>query len=194
MKLNRKVMAWPLILVLLFSNITSFADYEEGVEAAFSGDFDTAFIEFTSAAEDGLSLAQYNLGILYFTGQGVSKNLEEAFKWTKAAAEQGHLNAQFNLGSLYLDGQGTERNVSEGIDWFVRAAKDGHGNSAYSLAKIFQTGDSVESDQVQAHAWAAQSEANEHPEGNLLKNEIAESMSAEEIGQARRLFAAWQIE
>ena len=109
MKLNRKVMAWPFILVLLFSKITSFADYEEGVEAAFSGDFDTAFREFTSAAEDGLSLAQYNLGILYFTGQGVSKNLEEAFKWTKAAAEQGHLNAQFNLGSLYLDGQGTER-------------------------------------------------------------------------------------
>ncbi len=66
--------------------------------------------------------------------------------------------------------------------------------SAYSLAKIFQTGDSVESDQVQAHAWAAQSEANEHPEGSLLKNEIAESMSAEEIGRARRLFAAWQIE
>ena len=143
MKLHRKAIASSSILVLLFLNIASFADYEEGVEAAFSGDFDTAFREFTSAAEDGLSFAQYNLGILYFTGQGVSKNLEEAFKWTKAAAEQGHLNAQFNLGSLYLDGQGTKRNVSEGIDWFVRAAKDGHGNSAYSLAKIFQSGDSV---------------------------------------------------
>ena len=194
MKLNRNAITSSFMLVLLFSNIASFADYEDGVEAAFSGDFETAFREFTAAAEDGLSLAQYNLGILYFTGQGVSKNLKEAFKWTKAAAEQGHLNAQFNLGSLYLDGQGTERDVSKGIDWFILAAKDGHGNSAYSLAKIFQTGDSVGSDQVQAHAWAALSEANEHPEGNLLKNEITESMSTEEISQARRLFAAWQIE
>ena len=194
MKLHRKVMTWPFILVLLFSNIATFADYEEGVEAAFSGDFETAFSEFTAAAEGGLSLAQYNLGILYFTGQGVSKNLEEAFKWTKAAAEQGHLNAQFNLGSLYFDGQGTEQNISEGIDWFILAAKDGHGNSAYSLAKIFQTGDSVESDQVQAHAWAALSEMNDHPEGNLLKKEIAESLNTEEISQARRLFATWQIE
>tara|TARA_B100001029_G_scaffold96313_1_gene79075 strand:+ start:434 stop:1018 length:585 start_codon:yes stop_codon:yes gene_type:complete len=181
-------------LIIYFSPGTSFADYEDGVEAAFAGDFETAFTEFTIAAQDGLSLAQYNLGILYFTGQGVSQNLEEAFKWTKAAAEQGHLNAQFNLGSLYLDGQGTKTDVSEGINWFTRAAKNGHDNSAYSLAKIYQEGDLFDSDLVQAHAWAAQAEINKHPEGNSLKNEIAQDLSDEEISQARRLFAVWQIE
>ena len=181
-------------LILCLSQRTSLADYEDGVEAAFTGDFETAFTEFTIAAEDGLSLAQYNLGILYFTGQGVSTNLEEAFKWTKAAAEQGHLNAQFNLGSLYLDGQGTETDVSEGVNWFMRAAKNGHDNSAYSLARMYQEGDLIDADLVQAHAWAAQSEINKHPEGTTLKNEIAQDLNDEEISQARRLFAAWQIE
>ena len=182
------------IFLLLLSSTVALADYEDGVEAAFSGDYDTAFKEFTIAAEEGLSLAQYNLGILYFTGQGVDQDFDEAFEWTKRAAEQGHLNAQFNLGSLYLDGQGTQVSVLEGVNWFTQAAKNGHANSAYTLAKMHQEGDFVDSDLVLAHAWAAQSEINEHPEASLLKKEIAQDLSEAEIRQARRIFAAWQIE
>ena len=180
--------------LLLLPCTVALADYEDGVEAAFSGDYDTAFKEFTIAAEEGLSLAQYNLGILYFTGQGVEQNFDEAFEWTKRAAEQGHLNAQFNLGSLYLDGQGTQVSVLEGVNWFTQAAKNGHANSAYTLAKMHQEGDFVDLDLVLAHAWAAQSEINEHPEASLLKKEIAQDLSEAEIRQARRIFAAWQIE
>ena len=180
--------------LLLLSSTVALADYEDGVEAAFSGDYDTAFKEFTIAAEEGLSLAQYNLGILYFTGQGVEQDFDEAFEWTKRAAEQGHLNAQFNLGSLYLDGQGTQISVLEGVNWFTQAAKSGHANSAFTLAKMYQKGDFVDSDLVAAHAWAAQSEINEHPEASILKDEIEQDLSVEEIRQARRVFAAWQIE
>ena len=182
------------IFLLPLSSTVALADYEDGVEAAFSGDYDTAFKEFTIAAEEGLSLAQYNLGILYFTGQGVEQDFDEAFEWTKRAAEQGHLNAQFNLGSLYLEGQGTQVSVLEGVNWFTQAAKNGHANSAYTLAKMHQEGDFVDSDLVLAHAWAAQSEINEHPEASSLKKEIAQDLSTEEIRQARRIFATWQIE
>ena len=182
------------IFLLLLSSTVALADYEDGVEAAFSGDYDTAFKEFTIAAEEGLSLAQYNLGILYFTGQGVDQDFDEAFEWTKRAAEQGHLDAQFNLGSLYLDGQGTQISVLEGVNWFTQAAKSGHANSAFTLAKMYQKGDFVDSDLVAAHAWAAQSEINEHPEASILKDEIEQDLSVEEIRQARRVFAAWQIE
>lgn len=180
--------------LFFISSTAALADYEDGVEAAFSGDYETAFKEFTTAAEEGLSLAQYNLGILYFTGQGVEQDFDEAFEWTKRAAEQGHLNAQFNLGSLYLDGQGTQVSIIEGLNWFTQAAKNGHANSAYTLAKMYQEGDFVDSDLVKAHAWAAQSEINEHPEASLLKEEIAQDLSETEIRQARRTFAAWQIE
>ena len=184
----------PFVSWLVLIGQTAQADYEDGVEAAFSGDYDTAFKEFTIAAEEGLSLAQYNLGILYFTGQGVEQDFDEAFEWTKRAAEQGHLNAQFNLGSLYLDGQGTQVSVLEGVNWFTQAAKNGHANSAYTLAKMHQEGDFIDSDLVLAHAWAAQSEINEHPEASSLKKEIAQDLNEAEIRQARRIFAAWQIE
>ena len=96
--------------LLLFLSPFVIADYEDGVNAAFNGDFETALHEFTLAAEEGLDLAQYNLAILYFTGQGVERDLDEAFRWTEAAAMQGHVGAQFNLGNLYYAGDGVVEN------------------------------------------------------------------------------------
>ena len=93
-----------------------------------------------------------------------------------------------------MDGQGTQVSVLEGVNWFTQAAKNGHANSAYTLAKMHQEGDFVDSDLVLAHAWAAQSEINEHPEASSLKKEISQDLSEAEIRQARRIFAAWQIE
>ena len=41
------------IILTLFGSGAN-ADYEAGVNAAFNGDFDTAFLEFSAAAEAGL--------------------------------------------------------------------------------------------------------------------------------------------
>lgn len=38
--------------------------------------------------------AQYNLGINYYEGTGVSQNKEEAKKWLRKAANQGYENAK----------------------------------------------------------------------------------------------------
>lgn len=170
------------------------ADYEDGVNAAFAGDFETALKEFTEAAENGLDLAQYNLAILYFTGQGVDQDLAKAFHWTEAAARQGHVNAQFNLGSLYMSGQGVEQNTEEGVAWFSRAGKAGHADAAFALASLYEEGDSVARDRVSAHAWANQAVYNEHGEAEDLLHQIEERLSADQLSQARRLFARWQIE
>ena len=78
---SNRILALGCALFLIITPV-SFADYEAGVNAAFNGDFETALYEFTIAAEEGLDLAQYNLGILYFTGQGVEKDMSEAFRWT----------------------------------------------------------------------------------------------------------------
>lgn len=169
-------------------------DYELGLNAAFAGDYATAFREFTVAAEEGLSLAQYNLGILYFMGQGVEQDFQQAFHWTEAAAQQGHINAQYNLGSLFLEGQGTRQNETLGIDWFKSAARAGHANAAYALSRMYQEGDPVTANLVEAHAWAALATENQHPEGAALQDELEQGLSAEELSQARRQFATWQIE
>ena len=171
-----------------------FADYEAGVNAAFDGNFDTAFREFTIAAEEGLDLAQYNLAILYFTGQGVERDLEQAFKWTLAAAEQGHTAAQFNLASLYSEGDGTRKDTDKAVEWFTYAAKAGHPTSAFILANMYRDGDGVRRDQVQAHAWASMAVQNEYADAVELKVDIEDDLNRDQLSEARRLFARWQIE
>lgn len=181
-------------IALMFMVTRVHADYEDGVKAAFAGDFDTAFSEFSKAAEAGLDLAQYNLGILYFTGQGVDQDLELAFKWTRAAAQQGHVDAQANLASLYMQGTGTRKDEQQGLEWLVQAAKRGHGSAALSLAHMYFEGDMVERDLVQAHAWAHMARINEQDEAAELIGRIEPRLDPQQLSSARRLFARWQIE
>ena len=49
---------------------------------------------YRKAAEQGYAAAQYNLGINYYNGTGVSQNKEEAKKWLRKAANQGYENAK----------------------------------------------------------------------------------------------------
>ena len=180
-------------LLLAFSP-TLLASYEDGVNAAFDGNFDIAFREFSVAAEEGLDLAQYNLAILYFTGQGVEKDIERAFKWTLAAAQQGHTAAQFNLASLYSEGDGTKKDMDKAVEWFTHAARAGHPISAFILATMYRDGDHVKRDRVQAHAWASLAITNEYAEAVEFRADLEDDMNSDQLSQARRIFARWQIE
>jgi TPR repeat protein len=53
--------------------------------------------------------AQYNLGVLYDKGRGVSQDYAEAARWYRLAADQEHAWAQYNLGVLYREGHGVPR-------------------------------------------------------------------------------------
>ncbi|MCH8176356.1 MAG: sel1 repeat family protein [Proteobacteria bacterium] len=170
------------------------ADYEAGVNAAFDGDYDTAYREFTIAAETGLDVAQYNLGILYFTGRGVDVDYDQAFKWTSAAADQGHIAALFNLGSLYFSGHGTGADEDKAVELYSRSARSGSADAAITLARMYRDGESVSADPVQAHAWASMALNHEHIEAASLRDEIERGMNSQQMSEARRLFARWQIQ
>lgn len=65
-------------------------------------DYSEAAKWFRLAAEQGVTEAQHNLGVMYEKGQGVQLNLSEAEKWYRKAAEQGHAPAQAALGQMKL--------------------------------------------------------------------------------------------
>jgi len=72
------------------------------------------FKQFRLAAEQGDADAQFFLGVMYATGEGVPENDAEAVKWYRLAAEQGDARAQFNLGVMYDNGKGVPENDPEG--------------------------------------------------------------------------------
>jgi len=63
-------------------------------------------------AVQGAQEAQYRLGLLTLTGEGVPHDMSAAVQWLQRAAAQGHPEAQRLLGQLSLTGQGLPRNAT----------------------------------------------------------------------------------
>lgn len=90
--------------------------------------------------------AQYNLGLLYGSGNGIAKNLTEAAKWYRRAADQGHAKAQAMLGVLFSSGQGVPQSQTEAIKWWQRAADQGDADARFNLGMAYWKGDGVTQD------------------------------------------------
>ena len=67
-------------------------------------------------------MAQNNLGLMYYNGQGLSQDYHEAAKWYRLAAEQGNATAQSNLGSMYYSGEGVPQDYVQAYMWVSLAA------------------------------------------------------------------------
>ena len=52
----------------------------------------------------GNATAQFYLGFLYSSGQGVAHDCKESAKWYLSAADQGLVDAQFYVGTMYDGG------------------------------------------------------------------------------------------
>ncbi len=57
------------------------------------GDYEGAVRWFNAAADYGLADSQYNLAVLYENGMGVTKNMQQAYKWLLLAAKSGDKDA-----------------------------------------------------------------------------------------------------
>jgi TPR repeat protein len=104
------------------------ADFQKGSTAYQSSDCATALPEPTPLAKQGNAVAQYNLGHMYYNGQGVPQDYKTAVKWWKLAAEQGYARAQHNLGYMYGVGTGViQDNVYAHMWWNIAASSGNKG-------------------------------------------------------------------
>jgi TPR repeat protein len=53
------------------------------------------------AAEQGDAVAQFNIGLCFFNGEGVQQDPAEAVKWFRMADEHGDADALSSFGSLF---------------------------------------------------------------------------------------------
>ncbi|MBC8391551.1 MAG: SEL1-like repeat protein [Deltaproteobacteria bacterium] len=104
-------------------------------------------------AEQGDVQAQCDLGYIYYSGQGVIQDYEEAIKWSTKAAEQGFAVAQCNLGIYYTNGQGVPQNYKEAVKWFTKAAEQGDVQAQCNLGIYYSNGKGVPQDYKEAVKW-----------------------------------------
>ena len=89
-----------LTFLFLFSGSVFADDYQDGNDAYNRKDYKTAYKLWLPLAEQGDAKAQYNLGQMYYEGQGVPQDHKEAVKWYRLAAEQGDPDAEYHLDFL----------------------------------------------------------------------------------------------
>jgi CHAT domain-containing protein/uncharacterized protein YqgQ len=91
---------WFIVFALCLVTFVVSADNQEEVESPSSQA--ASFQAIVEKAERGDVDAQFNLGLMYFYGKGVTQNDIEAAKWFRQAAEQGHARASGILGRILI--------------------------------------------------------------------------------------------
>lgn len=120
-------------------------------------------------AEAGNAKAQTTLGVMYFTGEAISKDASgkvlrtdaaKAAAWFHRAALQGNADAQFNLGLMYATGQGglTQDSV-KAVDLFRKAALQGNADAQNNLGAMYHMGEGIKQDNAEAKKWYTKSAA-----------------------------------
>jgi TPR repeat protein len=164
-----KRMSSKLALIILFSLLTNLSaqaqadDYSDALAASKRGDFSASLKLLKPLAEKGDARAQGELGALYLSGRGTSKDPKEGLRWTKEAATKGLATAQYNLGVMYLDGQVAPQNFPEAMKWLLAAAGQGVPAAQAGVAAMFYEGQGVPQNYEEAAKWmqlaAAQGDA-----------------------------------
>ena len=137
-------------------------------------------------AEGGDKIAQYNLGVKYYFGEGVPQDYKEAVKWFTKAAEQGDAKAQYNLGNKYRKGEGVPQDYKEAVKWFTKAAEQGDADAQSNLGGMYLFGNGVIEDYVTAYAWLSVAKANGNANSAKALDFVRPKMTKDQIavGQA----------
>ncbi len=105
-------------------------------------------------SEDSVSvLEMFELGRMYYYGNGVDRDTLEAIRWYRMAAEHGHPVAQNLLGNRYYYGEGVDKDYVEAVKWYRLAAEQGYPEAQNLLGNRYYYGEGVDKDYVEAVRW-----------------------------------------
>ena len=125
----KRIIRAVVMALLLAPGMLWADDFDAGYEATEAGDYEKAYEIWLPLAELGDHAAQFNLGLMYRRGLGVSQDYAKAVLWYRLAAEQGRTNAQNNLGRMYGLGNGVIQDYSTAHMWFNIAARNGYSRA-----------------------------------------------------------------
>jgi TPR repeat protein len=127
---TRTLVGTVLALALVFGRAAAWADDVSDGDAAFhNGEYSKAVKLLLPLARHGDAVAQRDVGLMYFGGNGLAHDSREAVKWFSLSARQGQIGAQVNLGIAYATGEGVQRDPVQAYVWFNAAASQRIGNS-----------------------------------------------------------------
>jgi len=175
----------PLALSLLYATLTGHAIADPLVDAQkayASGSYAKAFEIYMPLARQGEARAQLSVGVIFYIGQGVTQNYEEAAKWFVYSGRQGNALAQNMIGEMHDQGLGVPQDYTTAAKWYRLSAEQGNAQGQDSLSIMYEKGLGVPQDYVLAYMWLLLAK---HPSETL--GSVAKQMTNEQISKAQQL-------
>ena len=148
-----KSLITTLLLVITLSS-TVFGDTLEDARVEYTkGNYQNEANILKKLSHQGDFVAQYNLADMYFTGRGLSKDNEKAFKWLSKSAGYGFAPSQAKLGAMYFNGYGVAKDYKEAVKWFRLAAKQKNIEAQYNMGMMHSHGYGLSQDSKKAVKW-----------------------------------------
>ncbi len=131
----------------------------------------------------------YVLGLKYFKGDGVAKDLVKAFQYFEIAANNGDASAQHDLAYMYSTGEGVERDDKKAFEWLKKSAEQGNAVAQDDLGVVYGDGRGVAQDWIQSYRWISLSlkQGNERAVKDI--EFVKSHMTAEQIKDAEKLLS-----
>lgn len=154
-------------------------------------------------AEAGDSYAAYRLGVEYYDGNYVERDMALSLRYQTLASELGNAPAMFELASFLEAGIGVSQDIEEAADWYYASALRGYAPAQHNVATLFEDGVGVRQDLVQAylfyglaaeqgfHVAFAQVHGENTTEMENQMDRIAEVMTEEQIADAQTLLESF---
>ncbi|HSN17197.1 MAG TPA: tetratricopeptide repeat protein [Gammaproteobacteria bacterium] len=157
-----------------------------GVMLTTKGKYQEAANWYKQAADMGIGTAAYNLGTLYYNGQGFPQDYATARHWFEMAAQRNDPYAQFQLGMMAGDGKGMDVDPAAELRWYLKAAGQGLPAAQYNLAVMYHNGEGTAQDDVKAYAWLLLAQRG-GVDVSEAKPVITDGMTPEQMQSAEKL-------
>ncbi|MBQ7576634.1 MAG: SEL1-like repeat protein [Synergistaceae bacterium] len=119
-----------VILAVTFSANTLFAAARRRVPVKPRMQNSHKIEQLRREADRGHVGSQFELGRIYYNGDGVKRDYKQAYYWYDKAANKGDANAQYRLAELFYSGHGTKQNYYNAAYWFRKACISNHRNDS----------------------------------------------------------------
>lgn len=104
-------------------------------------------------AKKGDVESQFQLGVKYQNGDGVTQDYQESIRWYRLASEKGNVHAQYKLGLLLDTENASEKDLNEAKKWYKMASGQGHARAQYRLGEMYFYGIGGVQNYEEAEKW-----------------------------------------
>jgi TPR repeat protein len=146
-------------------------ELKKGFTALDVKNYSEAHKWFKIAAEKGNKDAFFQIGVLYFYGNGVTQSNQESLKWFQQSLNKGNSSAEILIGAVYTKLMQFEN----AFQAYRNAALKGHAEAMHLLGLMYYNGQGTAKNTSEARAWLQKSANMGYEKSKVALQEIIKS-------------------